>query len=111
MEKAKKILIEGGIELDPIEYLKQRVEEWRRMRERYLQHIRRPPTLLPVFVSRTGHQEAMVHRYAGDGESFQVTYWDVQGPVGDTVTKNLLYIVEDLIAAGFKPTNSPRWVK
>lgn len=93
--------------MDPVEFLRREAEERRRMRERFLEHIRRPPTLLPVFISRTGHQEAMVHRYAGDGERFQVTYWDSLGPVGDTVAKDLSIIVEDLLSAGFRPTDTP----
>lgn len=98
--------------MDPVEFLQRQAEERRRMRERYLQHIRRPPTLLPVFVSSTGRQEAMVHRYAGDdGESYQVTYWDEIGPIRDTVAKDLGIIVEDLLSAGFRPTDAPRWVR
>ena len=98
--------------MDPVERLERQAEERRQMRERFLEHIRRPPTLLPVFVSRSGRQEAMVHPYAGDGgESYQVTYWDSKGPVGDTVAKDLSFVVEDLISAGFRPTDTPRWVR
>lgn len=98
--------------MDPLEFLRQQAEERLRQRERILEHIRRPPTLLPVFVSRSGEREAVVHPYAGDGgRKYQVTYWDALGPVGDTVTHDLTYIADGLISGGYSPTDSPRWIK
>lgn len=82
------------------------MEQVKKVRE----HLCKPPTLLPVFSK--GDMEAVVHRHVGDGgKSYQVTYWNQQGPVGDMVTDDMADIVEDLVMEGFTPTDSPRWVK
>lgn len=96
-----------GIKLDSIEFLQRPVEERLQM---IREHLRRPPTVLPVFISKTGELEAVVHRHVGDLGRYQVTYWNERGPVGDMVTNDMTDIVEDLVMEEFEPTDSPRWV-